>query len=282
MKTTIEKALGAKRESKRVEFKEQFDTASKRAWCEIIKDVVALANSGGGLLLIGVDNRGHPVGTDVSCVLALDPAEVTDKMHRYVETHFSEFEIVECEKDSARLALIRVGVAQTPMAFAKPGTFSLGDGKQQTAFGQGTVYFRHGAKSEPATTQDLAQAIDRRVERIRKQWIAGVCRVVQAPLGSHVAVLPPEDQMVEVRVPMSVRIVDDPAATKYGVVDRDQTHPFRQTELIRAMRERLPGDTQFNTFDVLTIRKVHGIDAKAEFSHQPRFGSRQYSESFLA
>ena len=46
----IEKAKAAKRESKYIEFKVSFDIDSTQDWCEIIKDIVAIANSGGGII----------------------------------------------------------------------------------------------------------------------------------------------------------------------------------------------------------------------------------------
>lgn len=52
MSELVEKGLRAKRESKYVDFKRQFDPASAGEWCEIIKDVVAMANSGGPIFAI--------------------------------------------------------------------------------------------------------------------------------------------------------------------------------------------------------------------------------------
>jgi hypothetical protein len=43
------------------------------------------------------------------------------------------------------------------------------------------VYFRHGAKSEPATTADLREFVDRRVEEVRQVWIGRIRLVVEAP-----------------------------------------------------------------------------------------------------
>ena len=54
MPSLIDKALAAKRESKHIEFKEGFDPASGHDWCESIKDIVAIANSGGGVLIFGL------------------------------------------------------------------------------------------------------------------------------------------------------------------------------------------------------------------------------------
>jgi len=80
--TRIEKAQHARRESKYVEFKEEFDIDSRRAWCELTKDVVAIANSGGGVIVVGVDNKGRTSSADLGPVLGLDPAEVTDRLHK--------------------------------------------------------------------------------------------------------------------------------------------------------------------------------------------------------
>jgi hypothetical protein len=63
-------------------------------------------------------------------------------------------------------------------------------GKQKTAFSVGTVYFRHGAKSEPGTSDDIRKVIERQLEFIRKSWIKSVKKVVQAPPGSQIVTLP--------------------------------------------------------------------------------------------
>jgi predicted HTH transcriptional regulator len=159
---TVERALAAKRESKHIEFKQGFDTAAAADWCEIIKDLAAIANSGGGAILFGVDNKGEAIGNDVSTIARLDPAQVTDKLHSYTGCHFSAFELVEAKKGRKSVAVLRLGPASIPLIFTKPGTYAIDDRKQKTAFGAGTLYFRHGAKSEPATTPDLADVLERR------------------------------------------------------------------------------------------------------------------------
>ena len=63
-----------------------------------------------------------------------------------------------------------VAAGLLPLVFARPGTYSVPGGKQKTAFAQGTVYFRHGAKSEPGTTEDLAHALDRRLGTADSYW----------------------------------------------------------------------------------------------------------------
>ena len=50
MEKLIEKSITATHESKYIEFKSEFDINSKQDWCEVIKDIIAISNSGGGVL----------------------------------------------------------------------------------------------------------------------------------------------------------------------------------------------------------------------------------------
>ncbi len=279
--TVLDKALAAKRESKQIEFKESLELASKQHWCEIIKDVVAIANSGGGIVLFGVNNRGEPTGQDLSDLRAIDPATISDRICQYTGTHVTEVEICEAEKARHELVGWLIKPSATPTVFAQPGTYAVEGGKQRTAFGRGTVYFRHGAKSEPGTTEDIANALERRLRSIRKEWLTGVRKIVHAPVGSQVSLLPPDVRQSDSPKAVPIRITDDPAAPAYHVVDPDTTHPLRQKELIAEVRKRLPQASEFNSFDVVSIRYAYEIDDKREFSHKPKFASRQYSQSLV-
>src|SRR5208283_1331085 len=95
--------LSAKRESKYVEFKQSFDPNSPREWCEIVKDIVAIANSGGGVIVFGLDSHGVPTGTDLSALARIDPADVGNKISKYTGPVQLEFEIIEAKKDQQTL-----------------------------------------------------------------------------------------------------------------------------------------------------------------------------------
>jgi len=43
-----------------LDFKEQFDPMSRQDWCELIKDIAAIANSGGGAIIVGVKTTAPP------------------------------------------------------------------------------------------------------------------------------------------------------------------------------------------------------------------------------
>ena len=98
MADLIQKALSSKRESKHIEFKKCFDPDSPQDWCEIIKDTVAIANSGGGIILFGVDNVGRPCGAVLEPIFRLDPADIANKISKYTGSVDLEFEIREVKK----------------------------------------------------------------------------------------------------------------------------------------------------------------------------------------
>ncbi|MEA2373468.1 MAG: putative DNA-binding domain [Solirubrobacteraceae bacterium] len=280
--TSIERAERAKRESRTLDFKEQFDPSSAAEWPELVKDFVAMANSGGGLIVVGVCNDGTASPTSVALVLSLDPAKITDQIERYTGVEFGDFEIHEAERGRKKVAVIEIGAAgDAPLAFTKPGTYvpSRETSKQKTAFSKGTVYFRHGAKSAPGTTADLRVFIERRIEIVRELWLGRVRQVIESPEQARVAMIQATD---EGGVPTEIRLTDDPAALVYGKLDPDLTHPFRQTELIDEINRQLPAGLSVNRHDVLCVRQTYGItaDRHPQFTHEPRWGSQQYSQAF--
>jgi len=117
-------------------------------------------------------------------------------------------------KENHPLVAFLIPPASSPVVFEKPGQYDVGGGKQRTAFGMGTVYFRHGAKSEPGSTNDVRMAVERCVEVIRKSWIRGVRRIVQAPPGSQIVVAQSTERHPGAAKPPSgaVRVVSDPGA----------------------------------------------------------------------
>ena len=138
------------------------------------------------------------------------------------------------------------------------------------------AFFRHGARSAPATRDDLKKFMDRRLAQVRRRLIVDIKRVITAPEGSEiVAIERAEDEQGE-RV---IRITTDEHAPLYRAVDFDVTHPYRQKELIEEVNRRLPDDRAINSYEFLAVRRTNEIDP--DFVHRPRFGTNQYSEAFV-
>ena len=161
MDEIIARGLNAKRESKYIEFKSSFDPKSGRDWCEIIKHIVAISNTGDGVIIFGLHSNGTTSNYSIESIKSIDPALITDKIYKYTGHHFSEFQMVECEKGGSDLVALRIYPTEVPIIFENPGTYDIGDGKQNTAFSKGTIYFRHGAKSEPGSRDDIRKFVEK-------------------------------------------------------------------------------------------------------------------------
>jgi len=261
------RAAEAKRSSKRVALVERFDPRTPGVWLELVRDVAAVANSGGGVVVLSGD---------------VEEEQLHEELARYAEPEFETFELHDITRAGRRATAIVVeGVANTPLVFARTGRYRSADGDEHVAFARGGLYFRHGARSEPATGADVRDFIKRQLDATRSQWLANIRQVMHAPDGAEVAVIETAERDDEGR-PTLIRLTTDPHAPLYGQVDPDRSHPYRQKEVIREVNARLDGEV-VNAFDVLSVRRVHAIseDTRPEFVHVPKFGSPQYSDAFV-
>jgi hypothetical protein len=253
------RAVEARRSSKRVALRDSLD------YVEFVRDVAAMANSGGGVIVL-------------DGVAAVDEELLHEQLERYAEPEFESFTVEPLtRKGRPSTAVVVEAARNAPLVFTRTGRV---EGKH-VAFVRGGLYFRHGAKSEPGTGADVRDFIKRQLDATRSQWLANIRQVMLAPDGAEVAVVETAERDEEGR-PTLIRLTTDPHAPLYGQVDPDQSHPYRQKEVIREMNARLDGQT-VNAFDVLSVRRVHAIteETRPEFVHVPKFGSPQYSDAFV-
>ena len=81
-------------------------------------------------------------------------------------------------------------------------------------------------------------------------------------------------------VGVPVRIVTDPNAIAVRAIDYDNSHPYRQMDLLKRIKELLPASTSVSTYDLTAVRYASNIVERAEYYHKSKFGSAQYSDSY--
>jgi hypothetical protein len=195
--------------------------------------------------------------------------------------NFADFEIIEAEKSGQKIALFLINPPDSPLVFEKPGTYAVDVKHQQTVFAQGTIYFRHGAKSESGTTDDVRKFIEKRVRELHDQLVKGLRKVTEAPRGSQLQVVPRGTRAIGLEGAVAVRLTNNPDAKGILVTDRHAVFPYRQKDLIARLKEALPPRSVPNTYDLLAINKVYKIAKQENLSWQPPFSSRLYSEAFV-
>jgi len=212
----------------------------------------------------------------------VDEELLHEELARYAEPEFEGFTVESLTRGGRPATAVVVEEARiTPLVFARQGRHGDALGAEHVAFVRGGLYFRHGARSEPATGEDVRDFIRRQLEATRTQWLANIRQVMHAPDGAEVAVIETAQRDEEGR-PTLIRLTTDPHAPLYGQVDPDLSHPYRQKEVIRELNARL-GEGTVNQFDVLSVRRVHAVseETRPEFVHVPKFGSPQYSDAFV-
>jgi hypothetical protein len=266
-------------ETAEVDFKASFDPAASQDWCELIKDIVAMANSGGGIVVLGVNDDGTPAAADLAPIHKLDPATIVDKIKKYTGQHYAGFSLRPGSRRGSPAIALAISGSPMPIVFTSPGTYDVGGGKQKTAFSQGTVYFRHGAKSEPGNSDDLRAVLERELDRVRSSWLDGIAKVVTAPVGATVSVVPDEVHLTGSESGAAVRLVNDDAAPAFKAMRTDLLYPYRQKELVKRVNGIL-GIPTITAHDVYCVRKAHGVDDQPNFFYKPQFSSPQYSDAF--
>jgi hypothetical protein len=265
----LKRAATAKRSSKRVALKEDFDSGAPGDWLELVRDVAAIANSGGGVVV-------------VRSTIPLEEELLHEQLARYVEPDFESFELHDVTREGrAETAVVVDSVMGTPLVFSVQGRYRDADGREHVVFAEGGLYFRHGTRSEPPSGEDVRDFIGRQLDATRQQWLANIRQVMHAPDRAEVAIVETAERDEEGR-PTLIRLTTDPHAPLYGQVDPDHSHPYRQKEVIAEVNKRLDGRS-VNAFDILSVRRVYAIgeQTRPEFVHVPKFGSPQYSDAFV-
>ena len=284
----LERAENARRESRYLDFKAEFDVTSNGAWCEAIKDIVEFANSGGGVIVFGVSNDGSVSGADLTQVKGLDLAMLTDKIRSYTGFQFSDIELAEIKRNDQEIVGLFIDATDVPMVFIRPGTYDAGSGKQKSAFTQGAIYFRHGAKSEPGNRDDLVSWRDRAMEKIRKDWLGGIRKVVESPAGHAISVVssPVSSKSGAPRLEgMSIRakVTADPGAVRFVPENAEEIWPHRQKDLLREINKEIKKSPPINGHDILCINtRLDVLKKHPEFAYKPhKLASPQYSDEYV-
>lgn len=267
-------------ETASVEFKSAFDTNDRRLWPQLIRSVIAMHNSGGGVIVFGLGSDGEPAGTDVCAVLKCDPIQISEKVKHYTDRPLPNVLVESFSKGSANYPGWIIPSASVPLPFSRHGDVHNGKEKPEKLFHPGQVYVRRGPSSVPADAEDFAQIVSRIRSLERQEFAAQIGKFAVVPPGHTIQVLAPGAVVSSSAPAGAVRITDDPSAPAAIVVDKFKTHPHRQRELVQRLATRIPG-CRANGHDITCIRKLYASEIEAKgFIYNPPHSSPHYSDDF--
>ncbi len=231
--------------------------------------LTALANSGGGAV----------VARDAPNLAALGSAGAQAALEMFTGEHINVEMRSEHVDDRDVAVFIVDGRHDAPAVFEKAGAWRDESGTEHVVFERGTVFFRHGRRSDPANARDMHRFAERVTREQHRAWETNVKKAAHAPADAEVYIVR-RNNAGEADALAHVRVVDDPNAPAVARTDFDVTHPFRQREVVEMLNARA-GEKIATGYDVQCVRKAYRVDERPEFFHQPKFGSPQYSEAFV-
>ena len=246
-----------------------FDRASERSWQELVRDLTALANSGGGSIFVGV---------------ALTEPEIIERIARHTGFAFDRVRLRGEVQHGASGVRITVGAAMFPLGLegAAPDEPSRDAAGSAPAPAAARFYFRHHGESVPGTSDDMRRLVERVLRRTRRQWLARIRQALRTPLAPGEEGAGSAGGAASGRGParlQPVRIVTDPRAPALQPHDVEHLYPLRQKDLVRELKARL--GRRFNSYDIQAIRRYHRLDERPDFVFHLAGAGRRYSAAML-
>jgi hypothetical protein len=178
------------REGANQDLKESFDSNSPKAKLDLVKDLVAIANSGGGEIIFGRGEQ-NITGLPADQIAALDSAKVADQVEKYIaplSVRLSH-EIDESIPGKPTLSL-HIQPAETPIVISKDGIWTPpGKKYEEFVLRKGDIWIRHSSKNEHATAEDLRSWIYRARAAEKSAILERVGMLVDLPEGSDIRVV---------------------------------------------------------------------------------------------
>ena len=208
-------SAGSKLECIHFELKREFATGP-RAWAELCRDIVAFANTGGGVVLFGVDDDGTRRGLATSLLSVLDPAKVTDQLRRKAASATISTAYLEETYYRKRYGALIIQPLDVPLVFDTEWGYNTTGGKHRIIIKPGLLYVRTPGKSARAQQGDIRELWQRSVNLAAEKVLARIERVASLPLDSELIITDPENPdsghlLVDQGEGRPVRIVSDPA-----------------------------------------------------------------------
>jgi len=205
---------GSIREGPHHDLKLTFESESPKAALDLVKDIVAIANSGGGTLTFGrTSTQVHGVSDDV--IDALDSARVADMVGRFIPPASIGIahEIREPEPGK-RIVVLCIEPPATPLVISRDAAWRPpGKKHDDLVMRKGDIWVRHSSRNERATVEDI------------RAWLAGARAAERTAIFERMAML-----------------VNLPDGSSLEVVTRSGSHIDTPTQLIQSARQRRKWD----------------------------------------
>ena len=158
--------INFKRETNRLDYKETFLTTDKKHEQDFSKDISALANIGGGYLVVGVNDKKIPVGINTEVEKKLDPTRFSQIISKYLSPSLSLSTYIgtySFNKKDLRIALLYISEFEKRPYIIKD-TFTYYDSRKKCDVSnlyKGTIYVRKHSSSQLLDSDSWEELLER-------------------------------------------------------------------------------------------------------------------------
>ncbi len=151
-----------------------------------------MSNSGGGFLVLGVEDSGARVGLGKSLVREFDPARVNGKIEPRAPGARIEVSYSELSYYSRLYGFVVVAPSDALIVFDRQWGFSPGPGeKQKIVIRPGVLYVRGVGETRPTRQGDLARVVQNLVELGSQKFLARIEKLAAVPLSAELVAYDP-------------------------------------------------------------------------------------------
>lgn len=179
---------GFRIEHNQLDLKREF-LGTDTSWLDLIRDTVAMSNSGGGVLVIGIADDGARIGLKSSLSNTLDSTKIANRLQRYTSAaQVLRTGYREIESYRKLYGFLWVYPGGKLLVFDKTIQYS---NSNKVALHQAVLYVRRKTATEPATQHELNEAVQRIATKNLKAFIARIDHVASLPASTELIATAP-------------------------------------------------------------------------------------------
>ena len=241
LKDLLRVAAAPNHETALCDLKAEFDP--QRSWPDLAKDIVAMSNSGGGILIFGISDDGRRIGLHRSLVKEFDAARINSRIEARapgarLQTAYAEFSYYRL-----MYGFLVVRSNDQLIVFEKDWSRPTGSANQEAVVRPGVLYVRGVAETRPAKQMDLSLIVQRLIQTGSQKLLARIEQTAAVPLSADLIVADPESperglKLVDAGHGQPVRIVDhgEDAVPIYEMISADLPFSSVQHDFLSAVR----------------------------------------------
>lgn len=229
-------------ETSNCDLKTAFD-GSNQAWVSLAKDIVAMSNSGGGVIVFGIDDYGQRIGLNQSLLDLMDPARINGQIEpkapgARVNTSYYEFNFYRL-----RYGFLCIHSQDDLIIFEKEWGYNKPNGRHQTVIREGVLYARGVGETRPARQADVSLMVRRLIETGSRALLSKIEMVATLPLDRGIIALDADSEGRGIRLvdsgygqPVKIVAESEGAIPIMEVNDADLPFSSKQAEIINQVR----------------------------------------------